>query len=345
MNTAWQTFLTEQGARIEQGEVRDFGQATEELAAALEGDVLCDLSHRALYLVSGTDSQTFLQGQLTNDIRQVNPSRHQLSGYCTPKGRMLALFRIFQRGDAYCLSCPMDVAEAAIKRLQMFVLRSQVGFKAAESLIGIGLSGPTSEQQLNHLLGALPAEPDEAVQHQEITVLRLAGKHPRFELYGEVEAIQTLWQKLAANSRAGGRAAWDLLAIHAAEPAVLLENREAFVPQMLNLQLINGVNFKKGCYTGQEVVARMHYLGKLKRRMYLAHTDIETPIAAATELESPQSASGQGAGRVVMAAPNPHGGQDLLAVAEVSVAESGQLFITDHSDRILQLLDMPYPFA
>ncbi len=344
MNETWQGFLSEQGARIEQQQVVDFGQPEQELAAALEQDTLCDLSHRALIRASGADCSEFLQGQLSNDIRQVGPSRHQLSSYCTPKGRILALFRIFQRQDDYCLTLPRELLAPTLKRLRMFVLRSQVTLEPDEALIGIGLAGPNSEKLLSAQLGALPALPDESVEQQGVSVLRLAGKHPRFALYGELNTIQGLWQALAADCRPIGRQGQDLQTIHSALPEVLPETSEAFVPQMLNLQLVNGVNFKKGCYTGQEVVARMHYLGKLKRRMYLAHLPSDSPIHPGEELASPQSSSGQGAGKVVLAAPNPQGGQDLLAVAEVSVAESGGLYLAEQENVSLSLLPMPYEF-
>ena len=341
MNTAWQTFLSQQGAQLDGERVTAFAGG-DNTPHALHEDILCDLSHLALIRASGEDSANFLQGQLSNDIRNINESRHQLSSYCNPKGRILALFRVFQRQGDFYLALPQALLEPTLKRLRMFVLRSKVELTPIDTLIGIGLSGPNSEALLREQLGALPAEADEAIQQQGITVLRIAGPHPRFALYGEIGAIQTLWHNLHGHCRAVGADEWDLLDIHAGLPNVLPETTEAFVPQMINLQLINGVNFKKGCYTGQEVVARMQYLGKLKRRMYLAHSHNEA--CPGEELSSPQSASGQGAGKVVLTAAAAGGGYDLLVVAETSVAESGQLFLAKEPARALELLPMPYPF-
>jgi folate-binding protein YgfZ len=117
---------------------------------------------------------------------------------------------------------------------------------------------------------------------------------------------------------------------------------EAFVPQMANMQLVDGVSFTKGCYTGQEVVARMQYLGKLKRRMYRARVVTDQAPQPGQELFSPGSASGQGAGRVVDARPTPAGGFELLVVAEIASAEGASLRLGDEQGPALQLLDMPY---
>jgi tRNA-modifying protein YgfZ len=113
---------------------------------------------------------------------------------------------------------------------------------------------------------------------------------------------------------------------------------------MANLQLLGGVSFTKGCYTGQEVVARMQYLGKLKRRMYRARIDAQACPARGTEIFSPSSESGQGAGRVVDAAPSPDGGFEVLAVLQISSADTGDLHLGEAGGPRLELLDLPYAF-
>lgn len=345
MNSEWLNTLTQQGANLSDETVADFGDPQAELSATLEADVICDLSHRALVWASGDDSSTFLQGQLSNDLRQVSASHHQLSSYCSPKGRMLALFRLFQRDNAYYLSLPRELIEPTLKRLQMFVLMSRVTLEdASDSLVHFGLSGANAEQLLKNRLGEFPAAPDDALTVDDITLLRVAGPHPRFELYGETAAMQGLWSSLAKDARKVGARGWELLDIHAGLPNVYRETAEAFVPQMLNLQLVNGVSFKKGCYTGQEVVARMQYLGKLKRRMYLAHAETATLPVPGTELSSPSSASGQGAGKVVRAAASPKGGYDMLCVIEIAAADSEEIYLGNESKVKLELQPLPYSF-
>ncbi len=345
MNNDWKQTLAQQGANIENGKVTDFGDLNSELSAAVNGDILCDLSHLALIRVSGADSSDFLQGQFSNDIRQVDESHHQLSSYSSPKGRMLALFRLFQRADDYYISLPQAVLESTFKRLQMFVLMSKVSLEeVSEQLVCFGLAGPNSEKLLREQLGSVPAEVDESLTQNEITVLRVAGTHPRFELHGPVSAMQALWQSLVNHAQKAGADCWELLDIQAGLPSIFSETTEAFVPQMVNLQLVNGVSFKKGCYTGQEIVARMQYLGKLKRRMYRAHVNTSTRPAPGDELISTHSASGQGAGKVVKAAPSPGGGFEMLCVIEIVAADSGEIALAEDDSAKLQLLPLPYRF-
>ena len=346
MNSEWQNFLEQQGATITEGEVRDYGDRAAELKQAAEGDSLCDLSHEALIRASGDDASSFLQGQLTNDVRNVSATRHQLSSYCNPKGRMLALFRLFMHDEAYNLQLPASLLAPTLKRLQMFVLMAKVQLEdAGDTLSRFALAGPTAEKLLQKHLAAAPREEGEALSADGITVLRIAGRQPRFILHGPLTAMQSLWQSLRDDGAAPvGAEAGRLLDIHAGLPAVYPETSEAFVPQMVNLQLVGGVSFKKGCYTGQEVVARMQYLGKLKRRMYLAHVDSEQPPRPGDELTSPHSASGQGAGKVVSAAQAPQGGYDLLCVIEIAAADSGEVYLGEIGGAALTIDSLPYAF-
>lgn len=345
MNNAWQDTLKHSGGNLIDGTVSDYGDSAAERTAALAEDILCDLSHFALIRATGDDSSTFLQGQLSNDVRQVNETRHQLSSYNSPKGRMLALFRLFQHDNAFYLRLPQSLLEPTLKRLKMFVLMSKVTVEdASDEVVRFGLSGPRATELLQAQLGSVPDEIDHAAQHNGISVLRVAGPHPRYELYGGIEPMQSLWQALSEKARPVGAECWTLLDIQAGLPNVYPETVEAFVAQMVNLQRVNGVSFKKGCYTGQEVVARMQYLGKLKRRMYLAHAETDTLPLPGNLLTSPQSASGQGAGKVVTAATSPNGGVDLLCVIEVAVADTGEVYLGEGTETRLTLQDPPYGF-
>jgi folate-binding protein YgfZ len=305
--------------------------------------MLIDLSHLGLIRVSGGDTRDFLQGQFTNDVRDVSDSHFQINSYCTPKGRILASFLLFERrGDLY-LQLPRDTHQAVLKRLPMFVLMSKVKVEDADAgLIRIGLAGACAETLLGESLPTLPTGVDDQRQDGGITVLRLAGKTARYELIGEVKEITALWKTLSRTATIGNAGQWALLDIRAGIPTIQKGTIEAFVPQMVNLQLIDGVSFTKGCYTGQEVVARMKYLGKLKRRMFLAHVDTETPPRPGDELFSSCSQSGQGAGKVVDAQHAPEGGYDLLAVAEISLAKAGDLHLLDTGGPGLQLMELPY---
>ena len=317
--------------------------ATQTLSEAPIGDcAMTDLSHLGLIRVSGDDKLDFLQGQLTNDINRVSPTASQLSSYCSPKGRMLALFRIVQVGDDLLILLPRELLESTLKRLRMFVLRSKVTLEdASGELARIELSG-------NCAADLLPIDPPTSdngcVSQQGYTIVRIAGDRPRFLVLATPEDMQALWEEAGQTASTTARQAWALLDIRAGIPSVYQQNTEAFVPQMANLQLLEGVSFTKGCYTGQEVVARMQYLGKLKRRMYRVKIDTDQPVQPGTELFSASSDSGQGAGRVVDAAASPDGGYEALVVTQISSAEANDLQLGDADGPPLQLLDMPYPF-
>lgn len=345
MKSDWKAFLLNKGAEVlDDSSVQSFGNEERELRIVTTGDVLADLSHLGLISVHGEEAASFLQGQFTGDVRQVDPQHSQLSAYCSPKGRMLASFRIFMRGDSYYLCLPRSLVEGTLKRLRMFVLRAKATLEdASDSLVRIGFSGPKAEAQLADYLGAIPQQLDEVVQTQELSVIRIPGPHPRFEIHGEVEPMKKLWTVLDVRGAPVGRGPWELLDIRAALPTVYEQTADAFVPQMTNLQILGGVNFKKGCYTGQEVVARMQYLGKLKRRMYRARVETEERPQPGDALFTADS-SGQSAGKVVNAQPSPDGGYELLAVVEIASADDARLHLGSAGGPTLEILAMPYAF-
>ncbi|MCK5640377.1 MAG: folate-binding protein YgfZ, partial [Gammaproteobacteria bacterium] len=214
---------------------------------------------------------------------------------------------------------------------------------ASDEWVRIGLSGPDSAKLLNNQLSAVPEKIDADVQENGLIVMRIPGPQARFELHGPVEEIQSIWQTFSESVQVVGAGPWALLDIHAGIPVIYTATQEAFVPQMVNLQAINGVSFNKGCYTGQEVVARMQYLGKLKRRMYLAHVETSTCPNPGDELYSSYGGSGQGTGKVVTAQPSAKGGYDLLAVIQVAIPEANEpVQLLNAEGPELSLRELPY---
>lgn len=345
MKPDWKVFLGNAGAHFDEigATVLDYGIPARERKLATTGSVLVDLSHLGLIAARGADTVTFLQSQLTNDARELNTERTQLSGYCTAKGRLLAIFRLFQRGDTVYLQLPYELLEATLKRLRMFVLRSKVTLEdATDTLVRFGFSGPQSEAQLADALGRAPTAVNTGAQLSDITVLRLPGPVPRFELIGELPAMRALWERLAVNAAPVGAEVWNLLDIRAGLPQVYASSVEEFVPQMVNLPVVGGVSFTKGCYPGQEIVARMQYLGTLKRRMYLAHIDADTPPAPGIALHESGSENTQAVGHVVDARPAPDGGCDLLGVIVIASAERGAIHVGAVDGPKLTLRELPY---
>ena len=270
MNNQWQQFLQGCGAQIVDGTVTGFEQS------ANGDDLMVDLSHLGIIHIGGEEAASFLQSMLTNDIKQVDATHSQLSALLSPKGRMLALFRLMSDGSAgFLMLPPRTMTEMLLKRLRMFVLRAKVTLEErSDTLVRIGVSGAGAERALAELMGPLPDDADHVAEKDALHAVRLSGPAPRFLLVGETDTMIPAWEWLQKRGVSpSGPDSWELGEIAAGVPAVYPDSSEAFVPQMANLQKINGVSFTKGCYPGQEVVARSQYLGKLKRRMYRARID------------------------------------------------------------------------
>ena len=345
MKIEWKTFLADAGAEFAADHVAHFGNPEQEREVALSGLVFSDLSHLGVIAVYGDDAEAFLQSQFSNDIRLVTGSSSQLSAYCTPKGRMLGLMRVFRLGETYYLRLPQDTIEAVLQRLRMYVLRADVTLEdASENFVRIGISGEAAADELGTVMAKLPAEPDQIVHAGDISLLRVPGVRPRFEAYiSSLENAGKLWDSLNVRGAPVGESAWRLLEILAGLPSIFAASSELFVPQMVNLQLVNGVSFKKGCYPGQEIVARMQYLGTLKRRMYLGRIDTDQPASPGDSLFTGTD-SEQAIGRVVDAQLHPDGGQALLAVLQIKIAEAGDMHLGSSTGPLMVLEDLPYPF-
>lgn len=341
MLTSWQDFLTRNGAVFENGKAAHFGNQDQELKEAGAGTVLADLSHLGLIKAAGEDTQNFLQGQFTNDVRKVNPALAQLSGWCSPKGRLLTTFLLWQSDGSFYLQLPLELQPAIQKRLTMFVMRSKVVLSDARNdVVRFGIAGKGAESLLASQSGALPQADFGVVNADSLLVIRLPGD--RFEVVANAEKAQALWSALAKDAKPVGSHAWEWLEIRAGVPIITQPTQEQFVPQMVNLEAIGGVSFQKGCYPGQEIVARTQYLGKLKRRMYLAHLDSPTPPQAGDEIYSPEM-EGQASGMLVNAQTSPNGGYDVLAVMQIGSAETNEVHLKALDGPKLALEQLPYP--
>jgi len=343
MKPAWLDFLKDAGAEIENNKVVSFGNLVREHRMVHTGLIICDLSHHGLISVDGEDAADFLQGQLTNDVRDVSLTHSQLSAYCTHKGRMLANFKLFKRGESFYLNLPQELLESILKRISMFILMSKVTIKdSSDAFVKIGVSGPNADEQLAEIISDLPAEVDDVTQVNGYSIIKCAGTLPRYEILGDLEAMISLWGQLDVNAAPAGADAWETLDILAGIPTITTETSEAFVPQMTNMQYINGVNFQKGCYTGQEIVARMQYLGKLKRRMFRVEIQTSDAVTPGDKLFSKNSKSGQGTGQIVNAQDNGNGGYAALAVIDIADAEAGNLQLHDENGPVITIQPLPY---
>jgi folate-binding protein YgfZ len=343
MNQAWQEYLAAQHAHIEDGAAQHFGDAAAERAAAQAGTVLCDVSHFGALKVSGEDAQTFLQNLLSSDVKAVTPAQAQLSSFSTAKGRMLATFLVWQSGADYYLQLPKSLAAPMQKKLSMYVLRSKVKVSdASDEVVALGLAGKDANTLAKETFAAVPDEAMACAASANASVIRLDAS--RLLVVTTPAHAPDLWKALNCGARAAGAPVWDWLNIRAGIPFILPATQEQFVPQMANLERIGAVNFKKGCYPGQEIVARMQYLGRLKQRMYLAHVAQDPAPRPGDALYSAEM-EGQHSGTVANAAPAPDGGWDVLAVVQISSREGQTVHLGSLQGPALTFLDLPYTLA
>jgi folate-binding protein YgfZ len=341
MHPLWRNVLTATSADIGEDGIPRFPESG---PPDTPGCRLFDLSHLGLIAVQGADAVGFLQGQLSNDVRELSQTHVQWSSHCSLKGRMLANFLVMRIDDTIYLQFPRERVPDLLKRLRMFVLRSRVTLDdASDDLVRIALAGDCAADLLAARGLLIPDRDNGLALTDGIAVIRLTGPVSRYEVIGTPEALAEHWNAFLATATPTNRDVWQLLDIRAGIPTIYDRTADAFVPQMANMQLIDGVSFNKGCYTGQEVVARMQYLGKLKRRMYLAEVESNAPPQPGDELFSSSTTSQQGSGTVVAASPLGGRRYEILAVVEVRSAESGEVRLSDHG-RVLQFKALPYPF-
>ncbi len=338
MIDSWKTLLQSQGAVIEANTVLHYGNPAAERAAAADGTIVADLSQLGVIAFRGEDTATFLQGQLTNDIRSLHADNAQWNGYCSPKGRLLGNFLAWRQGEDYCLQLSGDILPGVQKRLSMFIMRAKVqGRDASDETVRLVVAGKQALAAVTAAMGAVPDTTMRSIDCAAGQVIRVGID--KFVLSITPEHAATVWQTLCQSATPVGAPVWDWLRLNAGIPMIVAATQEQFVPQMVNLEVIGGVSFQKGCYPGQEIVARSQYLGKLKRRMFLAHVDAEA--APGDNLYSADF-EGQATGTVVNAAPAPTGGFDVLAVAQVESANTQTLHLKAADGAALSLKPLPY---
>lgn len=289
------------------------------------------LSHLGVIRAEGEDAAKFLHGQLTQDFALLGMNEARLAAFLSAKGRMQATFIGFKRSATeVLLVCSADVLPATLKRLSMFVLRSKVKLTDATAECALyGLAGDAAA------VPDLPAVPWSKADKGTASVVRLypADGYPR-----------ALWVGSAGSTAPAGAALdsalWHWSEVRSGIATLTTPLLEAFVPQMLNYESVGGVNFKKGCYPGQEVVARSQFRGTLKRRAYVAHASVQgvnvaAEVFSASDLEQP-------CGTVVQVANAPDGGADLIVSMQISAAE-GPLQVGAPDGVPLTLLPLPYP--
>jgi folate-binding protein YgfZ len=296
------------------------------------------LPQEALLHIEGPDTLTFLQGQTTCDTREIGPTRGALGAYCTPQGRVVCDFLLATLGAEHvALRMRRDILEPAAAVFGKYIVFSRAELDPGRDGWRVAaLWGPSAEDVLRDTLGTAPATPLDAVCEPGITVVRRDGADAAFECYGAAE--NPLFDRLAAAADAGTENDWQLREIRAGVGRIEAATMERFVPQVLNYDLTGHVNFTKGCYTGQEVVARLHYRGTSKRRAFLAQLDSPAEPGAALF-----SAGGtQAVGDVVNCAPAAAGFEALVSATTASADSTLRLGSADGP--AVSLSPPPYGF-
>lgn len=338
----WQTFL----ARIEAengAEARHFGAGATSTATALPENFIAPLTDLGLIALSGDDAAGFLHKQITNDVEKLDPASVRLAGYCTPKGRLLATFLMWKENGRIMLQLPRAILSPVQKRLHMFVLRAKVELTdVSEQYAALGLAGNAAAQVLQQWFPHLPAHAYARTANDHGTLMRLADSRrtPRYQWIANTGQAIAAWPALTQKLTVAGAHAWRLSDIYAGVPTITQPTQERFVPQMINFELIGGIDFKKGCYPGQEIVARSQYLGKIKRRCVLALIDA-TGVSAGAEVFSSEDA-GQPCGMVINAEPAGNGQSACLVEIKLAAVGNGSIHLGAADGPVLQLQALPY---
>lgn len=293
------------------------------------------LDHQGMLSVRGVDAAKFLQGQLTCNLNYVSHDQSTLGARCNPKGRMQSSFRLVLQGDGFLLSMARSLVEKQLVEIRKFAMFSKSVLEdESTSWVQLGLIG--ADSILPELGIELPATPGAVVQHNQMLAIRVSPSLA--ELWLPATDAPCTIRQLAAGIEQKDRNAWQLELIRCGLGHVTEDSYESYIPQMLNLPALDAVSFKKGCYSGQEIVARMQYLGKQKRHMlrFTAPGD-ELPAAGTALL----LADGGKAGEVVSAARSTEG-IELLAVVQTDAAQQQQLTLDTASRPPLTLASLPY---
>ena len=302
-------------------------------------NLLASLDHLGILHFSGEDAESFLQGQLSCDVGSIQSSRSTHGAYCSPKGRMLANFLLWREEAGFAMALSRDILGAVHRRISMFVLRSRVKISdASGSVVLLGIAGPGADGALRGILGGLPGRSGEIFRAPGLgTAIRLVDG--RLILASVPPVAASLRQQLAGTFRDVGSQVWRWLDIRSGLPLITAPTQDQLVPQMANLELLDGVSFDKGCYTGQEIVARTQHLGKVKRRMFIAN------VAAAAGAGDPlysEDLGDQASGLVVNAEPSPDGGHDVLAVVQTASHDRSVVHLKSLSGPVLHFHALPY---
>ncbi len=351
-NDLWKNYLVSMGAEFSAQQDSEFVTGFSANSAAdnqTEDALICPLVHLNLLSCAGPDSNKFLQGQLTCDLNQIKPDSSLLGAACTPGGRVYSSFRLLERTQQdsiqYLMRMRSDIIASTLESLSKYIVffKSKMADISAD-WVGIGVIGNQCDAFLSEIFGGTPQKENQVVQNDTGMVIRVPGAKVRYECWVTQDSAQTCWEKLTQIALPAATNKWLLQDIEAGIAEIRSINREAYIPQMLNFQAIDAISFDKGCYTGQEIVARTQYRGKAKRIMVRAIVDNGPELLPGMELTRPGET--QNIATLVEAAPLNSQQQEVLMVVLADLATKDQWELCSHDDCFTaQLLALPYHCA
>ena len=345
MNPEWRQFLQQQGAVFEETsadiEVCRFESANAEPET---DNKLTAITNKGVIAVTGPDAKKFLQGQITCNLDDIDERSSVLGALCNYQGKTICTFRLLLDQDTYYLILHASLTETVITYLKKYIAFSKAEMSdVSDQFVHIGCWGKEADQLLNTQL-AIPDMPENGSYCSKFGVaIRIADTTARIEFMSSTQSGIQLWNALSSQCNKVPSKEWALMDIRNGTPSIHIETSEQFIPQMLNLDLIGAISFKKGCYTGQEIIARSHYLGKQKRRLFLLQSS--SGIAPIPGLDIFFEGKAQPAGKVINAATTCEGNHELLAVVKAQEEVQKQtkaLYLEPENGKKLRLLSLPY---
>jgi folate-binding protein YgfZ len=303
--------------------------------------MFCELADDGLISFAGEDAAAFLHAQLTSDVAGLRAPATQYTGYCTPKGRLLAVFLLWRLADEIVLELPAVLREPMQARLSKYILRAKVkAADAASRYTLFGVAGDAAAEALASMFSGIPANLHQVVVDDGIAIAAMPGQ--RYALLAPRERAASLRADLARRCVGAHADAWRARDVAAGIPVILEQAQEEYVPQMVNLDLLGGVSFAKGCYPGQEIVARTHYLGRVKQRMHRVRLIGIREAAVAQPFYSPAFGD-QASGAILMTGAHDDRGVEALAVLQRSSVESADVRFGAPDGAPVEFLPLPYP--
>lgn len=348
MNSVWLSYLETQGAQYDHTTktITTFGIPDIEHHSVKFGPVMSPLLNDGLIRIGGDDAKSFLQSQLTQDVNLVTPEQAKLSAYCDPQGQVLGLGILFLYFDAYYWLVPKDTVTPLLSRLKMFVMRSKVELEDFSELLSrFGYAGEHAAQDLLilgnvNLTGNYRQTMFTREDLSSVVAICVPSANPCYLFIGPPDEVIAAWDIMETNGMGIGNADWELIDTVYGMPKITSEIQGKLTAHLLNLDRIDAINFKKGCYPGQEIVARMQYRGKPTKRMVRLHTESEQTCRVGEEITLTYQNDRQLPITVIRSGKDLTQGTILLAVASLKGLEEadGVFLLPDGSEVIMEVL-------